>query len=73
LTGCGSYHADRDPVRVVRFNLFPAAEIQDAAAPGVSPGAALAAIEGYASQLLDGFSSEWTELALQEKSRGSSA
>ena len=61
---------DTGPVRVVRFNLFPAAEIQGGAAPGVSSGAALAAMEGYAAQLPEGFSYEWTELALQEKSQG---
>jgi len=61
---------DTGPVRVVRYNLFPAAEIQGAAAPGVSSGAALAAMEGYASQLPAGFKYEWTELALQEKSQG---
>lgn len=61
------------PVRVVRFNLFPAAEIQGAPAPGVSSGAALTAMEGYAVQLPEGFSYEWTELALQEKSQGDTA
>ena len=61
---------DTGPVRVVRYNLFPAAEIQGAAAPGVSSGAALTAMESYASQLPEGFSYEWTELALQEKSQG---
>ncbi len=61
---------DTGPVRVVRFNLFPAAEIQGAAAPGISSGAALTAMEGYAAQLPAGFSYEWTELALQEKSQG---
>jgi hydrophobe/amphiphile efflux-1 (HAE1) family protein len=61
---------DTGPIRVVRYNLFPAAEIQGAAAPGISSGAALAAMESYAAQLPDGFSYEWTELALQEKSQG---
>src|SRR5690606_27529621 len=61
---------DTGPVRVVRYNLFPAAEIQGAAAPGISSGAALAAMESYAAQLPEGFSYEWTELALQEKSQG---
>ena len=61
---------DTGPVRVVRFNLFPAAEIQGAAAPGVASGDALKAMESYAAQLPEGFSYEWTELALQEKSQG---
>ncbi len=61
---------DTGPIRVVRYNLFPAAEIQGAAAPGVSSGEALAAMEGFVAQLPDGFTYEWTELALQEKSQG---
>ena len=61
---------DTGPVRVVRFNLFPAAEIQGVAAAGVASGDALKAMEGYAAQLPEGFSYEWTELALQEKSQG---
>jgi hydrophobe/amphiphile efflux-1 (HAE1) family protein len=61
---------DTGPVRVVRFNLFPAAEIQGAAAPGVSSGEALAKMEAFAAQVPEGFSYEWTELALQEKSQG---
>jgi len=61
---------DTGPVRVVRFNLFPAAEVQGVAAPGVSSGEALAAMESYASQLPPGFGYEWTEIALQEKSTG---
>ena len=61
---------DTGPVRVVRFNLFPAAEVQGVAAPGVSSGEALKAMEQYASQLPPGFGYEWTEIALQEKSTG---
>jgi hydrophobe/amphiphile efflux-1 (HAE1) family protein len=61
---------DTGPVRVVRYNLFPAAEIQGAAAPGVSSGEALARMEAMAAQLPEGYSYEWTELALQEKSQG---
>ncbi|SUS03275.1 Efflux pump membrane transporter BepE [uncultured Defluviicoccus sp.] len=61
---------DTGPVRVVRYNLFPAAEVQGQAAPGVSSGAALAAMETYAQALPQGFGYEWTEIALQEKSTG---
>jgi multidrug efflux pump subunit AcrB len=61
---------DTGPARVVRYNLFPAAEIQGAAAPGVSSGEALAAMERYAQALPEGFRYEWTEIALQEKSQG---
>jgi hydrophobe/amphiphile efflux-1 (HAE1) family protein len=59
--------------RVPRYNLFPAAELQGAAAPGSSTGEALAAMEKLAAtELPDGFSYEWTELALQEKLAGDS-
>ncbi|WP_312126387.1 multidrug efflux RND transporter permease subunit [Brevundimonas sp.] len=62
------------PSRVVRFNLFPATELQGQAAPGVSSGQAIAFMEGLADQALpDGFSYEWTELAFQEKASGGSA
>ena len=59
---------DAGPSRVVRYNLFPASELQGQAAPGVSSGQALATMEGLAAQALpDGFTYEWTGLALQEK------
>ena len=59
---------DSGPARVVRYNLFPAAELQGQAAPGVSSGQALNAMETLATQALPaGFSYEWTGLALQEK------
>ena len=62
------------PSRVVRFNLFPATELQGQAGPGVSSGQAIAFMEGLADQALpDGFSYEWTELAFQEKASGGSA
>ncbi len=65
---------DSGPARVVRYNLFPAAELQGQAAPGVSSGAALTAMEAMAASTLpQGFGFEWTELALQEKAAGSSA
>ncbi|MBC6981162.1 efflux RND transporter permease subunit [Caulobacter sp. 17J80-11] len=63
---------DSGPSRVVRYNLFPAAELQGSAAPGVSSGQALKAMEDLAAQRLpDGMSYEWTDLALQEKQAGS--
>ncbi len=65
---------DSGPSRVVRYNLFPATELQGQAAPGVSSGEAIAFMETLAAQTLpDGFGYEWTELALQEKQAGSSA
>jgi HAE1 family hydrophobic/amphiphilic exporter-1 len=59
--------------RVPRYNLYPAAEIQGAAAPGVSTGEALAIMERLAEERLPaGFDFEWTELALQQKLAGDS-
>ncbi len=59
--------------RVPRYNLYRAAAIQGSAAPGTSSGDAIAAMERLAAaRLPDGFSFEWTELALQEKLAGSS-
>lgn len=59
---------DSGPARIVRYNLFPAAELQGSAAAGVSSGQAIAHMEALAGQALPpGFSYEWTGLALQEK------
>lgn len=62
------------PYRVVRHNLFPAAELQGDRLPGFSSGEALGAMEGLAAKLLpEGFSYEWTELAYEEKTQGNTA
>jgi hydrophobe/amphiphile efflux-1 (HAE1) family protein len=56
------------PSRIVRYNLFPAAELQGQGAPGVSSGQALGIMENMAAQTLpQGFTYEWTGLAYQEK------
>jgi len=62
---------DAGPDRVVRFNLYPAAELQGESARGYSSGQALATMEALARRILPpGFSFEWTELAFQQKSVG---
>ncbi|MFZ5721330.1 MAG: efflux RND transporter permease subunit [Pseudomonadota bacterium] len=62
---------DTGPTRVVRFNLFPAAEVIGSAAPGVSSGQALTTMEQLADRTLpQGVGHEWTELAYQEKAAG---
>lgn len=59
---------DSGPSRIVRYNLFPAAELQGQAAAGVSSGQAISEMEKLAEATLPpGFSYEWTGLALQEK------
>lgn len=62
------------PDRVVRYNLFPAADIQGEAAPGYSSGDALAKMEELAEQNLpEGYGFEWTEIAFQQKEAGNTA
>ncbi len=57
--------------RVVRHNLYPAAELQGAPAPGFSSADAIAAMEELAAQHLPvGYGFEWTEIAFQEKLAG---
>lgn len=56
------------PDRVPRYNLYPSAEVIGNAAPSVSSGAALAAVEEIAAKTLpEGYATEWTELSYQEK------
>ncbi|MBI3436407.1 MAG: efflux RND transporter permease subunit, partial [Proteobacteria bacterium] len=53
--------------RVPRYNLYPAAELDGAAAPGYSQGQAMAIMESLATQVLPaGFGHEWTTLAFQQ-------
>jgi hydrophobe/amphiphile efflux-1 (HAE1) family protein len=62
------------PFRVPRYNLYPAAELDGAAAPGYSQGQAIAIMEKLAAETLpDGFSYEWTTLAFQQLRAGSTA
>ncbi|MBL8648594.1 MAG: multidrug efflux RND transporter permease subunit [Sphingosinicella sp.] len=61
------------PYRVTRYNLFPAVEIDGDTAPGASTGQALAQMETIAEDLPQGFASEWTDLAFQQKAAGNIA
>jgi HAE1 family hydrophobic/amphiphilic exporter-1 len=62
---------DSGPYRVVRYNLYPAAELQGDTAPGFSSGQSLKAMERLAAQVLpQGFAFDWTELAFQQKQAG---
>ncbi|MDQ8201402.1 multidrug efflux RND transporter permease subunit [Pelagicoccus sp. SDUM812003] len=55
------------PDRVMRYNGYPAAEINGAPAPGVSSGTAEATIAALAEQNLPkGMAFEWTELTYQQ-------
>jgi hydrophobe/amphiphile efflux-1 (HAE1) family protein len=62
---------DAGPARVVRYNLFPTADIRGQPAPGYSSAQALAAMEHLAAEKLpQGMSFEWTDIAFQEKLAG---
>jgi multidrug efflux pump len=62
------------PYRVPRYNLYPAAELDGAAAPGFSQGQAIHAMEKLAAETLpEGFSYEWTTLAFQQLRAGSTS
>lgn len=62
------------PDRVVRYNLFPAADVQGVVLPGASTGQGIASLERIAEQTLPpGFGYEWTDLAYQEKIAGSTS
>ncbi|HRJ72068.1 MAG TPA: multidrug efflux RND transporter permease subunit [Terrimicrobiaceae bacterium] len=62
------------PSRIVRYNLFPAAELQASAAPGVSSGQMIAALADVAGESLPAkYGFEWTETAFQEIRAGNSA
>ncbi len=59
------------PYRVVRYNLYPAAELQGDTAPGFSSGQSLKSMNTLAGRLLPaGFYSDWTELAYQQLRAG---
>ncbi len=57
-----------------RYNLFRAASVRANPAPGYSSGEAMLAFEGLLTHVLpEGYRSEWTGLAFQEKEAGSAA
>jgi multidrug efflux pump subunit AcrB len=59
---------------VPRYNLYPAAELDGAAAPGYSQGQAMQIMQSIAASVLpEGFSYEWTTLAFQQQRAGNTA
>jgi multidrug efflux pump len=62
------------PDRVVRYNMFPASEVQGDAAPGESSGTALDTMEQLAARVLpDGMGIAWTDIAYQARLAGNTA
>ena len=63
---------DSGPYRVVRYNLYPAAEVQGDTAHGFSSGQSLKTMQRLAAETLpQGFAYDWTELAYQQAQAGS--
>ena len=64
-------HDTTVPYRVVRYNMYPTAELQGATAPGYSSGQGLETASALASKILpQGFDFEWTELAYEQLKAG---
>ncbi|MES2021827.1 MAG: efflux RND transporter permease subunit [Pseudomonadota bacterium] len=61
------------PVQLTRYNGQPAMELQGGSAPGLSTGAALAAMQELHAKLPPGTSLEWTGLSYEEKLSGGQA
>ena len=62
------------PDRVVRYNMYPSAEVQGDVAAGRSSGEAMAAIERIAKeQLPPGMTVAWTDIAYQQQLAGNTA
>jgi len=60
-------HETTGPDKVIRYNMYPAADINGVAKPGVSSGQAIALAQQLAAkELPPGMSYEWTELTFQE-------
>jgi hydrophobe/amphiphile efflux-1 (HAE1) family protein len=62
------------PYRVVRYNLYPAVEIDGDTAPGYSSGRSLTTMEKLSADTLPSvYGTEWTGIAFQQKAAGSTA
>jgi hydrophobe/amphiphile efflux-1 (HAE1) family protein len=74
LGSFATVHDISGPYRVPRYNLYPAAELDGAAAPGYSQGEAIQIMDKLAAQALPpGFTFEWTTLAFQQLRAGNTA
>ncbi|MFR4118897.1 MAG: efflux RND transporter permease subunit [Bilophila wadsworthia] len=75
LAGFASVQQVSGPSIVTRYNLYSSASMQGSAAPGVSTGAGMKAMEEIAGRVLpQGFGYEWTGMSFQEeKSHGQAA
>src|SRR5262249_34321951 len=62
------------PLMITRYNLYPAATVQGAPAPGISSAQAITAVDALANQELPtSMKHEWTELAFLQNLEGNTA
>ena len=61
------------PEYIERYNIYRAATINGTAAPGLSSGQGIGAMETLAAALPEGFDYEWTGITYQEKKAGAQA
>jgi multidrug efflux pump len=67
-------HRTTGPDRVLRYNMYPAAEINGDTAPGFGSGQAIATMDRLAAEVLPrGFGFEWTDIAYQQILAGNTA
>ena len=66
----GSYRWDYGPARLERFDGIASTQIQGQAAPGVSSGDAMAAVERIASELPGSFQIAWSGQSYEERQAG---
>ena len=59
--------------RLTRYNSLPSMNIQGSAAPGLSTGGAMTAMETMIEQLPEGVGYEWTGMSLEEQKSGAQA
>lgn len=59
--------------RLTRYNSLPSMNIQGSAAPGLSTGEAMAAMDEMIAQLPEGIAYEWTGMSLEEQKSGAQA
>jgi multidrug efflux pump subunit AcrB len=71
IGAAASFTDETAPYRLPRYNLYPAAEVQGAAAPGVASSSPMDRMELLAKRVLPaGITYEWTDLAHQQKQQG---
>src|SRR6185503_5711381 len=68
LSSVANFEPAIGPYKMFRYNLYPAANVQDDAATGASTEQAITAMERIArARLPSGFSFEWTNIAYQQQ------